>query len=139
MYACLIIFHIDKAVKLVTGNHVNPYTNNWCIYVHRLNRKSETLAVRIEIHVWLYHNERCIMHHLLVRMPCLSGFFSDLYSNVVMLVQDCFLPQYIYVCVRVCIHQKQNYNCNQFVFGLIVLHPWMFSGPKLLHSTQSNI
>ena len=27
-----------------------------------------------------------------VRMPCLSGFFSDLYSNVVMLVQDCFLP-----------------------------------------------
>ena len=35
----------------------------------------------------MYNASPCCVR---VRMPCLSGFFSDLYSNVVMLVQDCF-------------------------------------------------
>ena len=61
-----ITFHIDNTVKLVTGNHINLYTHNWCIYIHRLNSTSSTLAVRIEIHVWLYHNEPCIMYHLVL-------------------------------------------------------------------------
>jgi len=54
-----ITLHINNPVKLITLNHINPYTHNWCIYMHRLNCTSLTLAVQIEIHVWLYRNEPC--------------------------------------------------------------------------------
>ena len=47
-----IAFRINNPAKLDTG----PYTYNGCIYVHTLNCTSSTLAVRIEIHVWLYPN-----------------------------------------------------------------------------------
>jgi len=46
---------INNPVKLATLNHVNLYTHNWFIYIHRLNCTSSSLAIWIEIHVWLYH------------------------------------------------------------------------------------
>ena len=57
---------INNPMKLVALNHVNLYTHNMCIYIHRLNCTSSSLAVQIEIHVWLYHIKPCILHHLVV-------------------------------------------------------------------------
>jgi len=62
-----ITFHINNPVKVFKLNHVNLYSHKIVsIYIHRLNCTSSTLAVQIEIHVWLYHNEPCIMLHLVV-------------------------------------------------------------------------
>jgi len=86
-----ITFHIDIAVKLVTGNHVNPYTHNWCTQtqLQKFNISSPNRDPCVAISQRTMHNAPCCVR---VRMPSLSGFFSDLYSNAVILIQDCFLP-----------------------------------------------
>jgi len=83
--------------QAVTGNHIlllDSPTISAFAYTHSISQVQPDLSSPnrdpcLAISQQTMHNASsfCIR----VRTACLSSFFSDLYSNVVIMVQDCFL------------------------------------------------
>ena len=83
IHAECIAFYINNPVKLVTGNHVNL-----CIQLVYLYTLTQSYKFKRSVCGYTVHVSQQTMHNaspccVRVRMPCLIGFFSNLYSNVV--------------------------------------------------------